>query len=640
MKKRLWLLIPLICFIGLLVVFINDVVSIVSVMKGGEEQLSEALSGLGVRGAITLILIQACQMLLVFIPSELVQVVAGATYGLWWGILVCLGGLIVGATVIYLIINVFNLKLDKHFKSNSSFNLINKLNKSQKSVFKVTLILFFLPAIPYGIICYFASSTKMKYPLYIICCVIGVMPSVILTTVLGGLLINLIGKFLWPVIIAFIAVMLLVMYLFNVVSTRKVNKMLYNEPKPTFDKVLKHRTINLPEEATFDTVFKFCKKYFNKKNNVHYDNEKIKDLKPPYIILSTHPSKPDFVYSCLSVTPVRPNVVANVYYFYKPILYKFFNKLGVIPKKLFTVDTQCIKDIMKVVKEDGAVLMMPEGRLSVNGTNQEMPKGLGKLIKKLNIPVISVVPHGAYLTGGKWITTKRKGLINIESDILFMPEDLQALTAEEIEAKINKDMAYDDFEWNQQHNIEYKGKNLLKGVEGILYICPNCNSQFSLKGHKNTITCKHCGSATHMDNTYKFTNPPVEGINNIRDWYNYQVDFEREQIKKEEFELTCEVKAKTYDEYGKGLKTLGKGVCVFNKEGLTYTTVKGKPHNAHISSQDLTTLLFGCNEDFETYINDKFYYFIPLKHKQVCVKWSICSELMHKHITENIDKNN
>lgn len=639
MKKRLWMLLPLACFIALLVVFIKDVIEIVPALNGGEDQLAEALSGLGIRGAITLVLIQASQMLLVFIPSEPIQVVAGATYGMWWGILVCWGGLLLGATIIYLLVNVLKMKTDNMVKTNASFGLISRISKRQRSAFMVTLILFFLPAIPYGIICYFASGTKIKFHWYILCCMIGVLPSVLLTTVLGSVIIGLISRFLWPVLIAFVVVMVAFLWLVSWYSKRKLNKMMYGEPKPLFDRVLSNRNVQKPDEGKFDMVYKLMKTYFGKKNNVKIYNDEIKELKPPYIVLSTHPSKPDFVYSCMSIAPIQPNIVANRYYFNNPILFKQFTKLGIIPKKLFTADTQCIKDMMKVIKNEGVVVMMPEGRLSIDGTNKEMPKGLGKLLKKLNVPVVLTKPHGAYLTGGKWMKTRRKGEIEVENKILFAPEQLAEMTAEEIDNKTYEEMAYDDFEWNKEKQIEYKGRNLLKGIEGILYICPNCNSQFSLKGHKNHIKCKHCGSVTHMNNKYEFTNPPIEGINNIRDWYNYQVEVEKQNIVRDDFVLSCEVKAKTYNKYGNGFDTIGKGLCIFNKDGLTYTTVKGKAHTAHVSCQDLSTLLFGCQEDFETYIDDKFYYFVPLKDKKVCVKWSICSELMHKHLLENITKN-
>lgn len=637
MKKKLWLLVPLSLFVVMLVIFIKDLIKVIPALNGSEEELSDALMGLGFRGAISLVLIQACEMLLVFIPSEPIQVVAGATYGMWWGIIVCWCGLILGATIIYLLINVFKVKTDNMVKSNSSFGLITKISQKQSSAFNITLILFFLPAIPYGIICYFSSSTKIKYHWYILSCMLGVLPSVLLTTVLGSVLINLISKFLWPILIIFIVVMIAVLWLFNIYSKRKLNKVMYGEPKPKFEKVLASHEITLPDKDRYDLIYKFCKKYFGKKNNVVIQNEEIKELKPPYIVLSSHPSKPDFVYACMSIEPVAPNIVANRYYFNIPILYKQFAKLGVIPKKLFTADAQSIKDMMKVIKNDGVVVMMPEGRLSIDGTNKEMPKGLGKLIKKLNVPVVLTLPHGAYLTGAKWMKTKRRGRIDVENKLLFTPEQLAEMSPDQIDEHIVESIKYDDFEWNKTAQVSYKGKNLLKGIEGILYMCPHCHKEFGLVGHHNKITCKHCGAVTHMDNRYNFVNPPSESIQNIRDWYNYQVNVERQKIQNSDILLKTEVKTKTFNDYGKGFRSLGKGICTLTSAGLTFEAKDGQ--TTHLPSHDMPTLLFGCGEDFETYIDGKFYYFIPTKNKNQCVKWGICAELIHEELNTNQQKN-
>ena len=113
MKKKLLYLIPIIAFLGLLAIFIVDIVNIWPQLTSGSEQaVEEALSQLGFRGGLVLALIQTMQVLIVFIPCEFVQIVSGVTYGIWWRSLVCWVGIVLGATIIYMLVNLFKVKND------------------------------------------------------------------------------------------------------------------------------------------------------------------------------------------------------------------------------------------------------------------------------------------------------------------------------------------------------------------------------------------------------------------------------------------------------------------------------------------------------------------------------------------------
>jgi hypothetical protein len=78
---------------------------------------------------------------------------------------------------------------------------------------------------------------------------------------------------------------------------------------------------------------------------------------------------------------------------------------------------------------------MPEGRLSSNGTKGIMPDGIHKLVKKLEVPLVLVKINGAFLTGGKWITSRRRGRIEVTASVLLSKEEVIALSAEEIHEK-------------------------------------------------------------------------------------------------------------------------------------------------------------------------------------------------------------
>ena len=49
----------------------------------------------------------------------------------------------------------------------------------------VVFVLYFLPAIPYGMICFFAATMGLKYPRYITVTTLGSIPSIIIGVGLG-----------------------------------------------------------------------------------------------------------------------------------------------------------------------------------------------------------------------------------------------------------------------------------------------------------------------------------------------------------------------------------------------------------------------------------------------------------------------
>lgn len=371
--------------------------------------------------------------------------------------------------------------------------------------------------------------------------------------------------------------------------------------------------------------------YFKIKNNVKLlKNKEVKKLKPPYVLLSPHPSKPDFVYNAMCVFPKRLNAIVARYYFYNTARKKLLEQLGCIPKSLFCADIETIKGTMEIIKKNGIILMMPEGRLSASGETEKMPGGLGKLIKKLKVPVVVTTINGAHLTGAKWMEKLRKGRIEVGSEIVLTVEDIMNMDDLMIEQKINEKIYYNDYEWNKTAKIEYRGKNLLKGLDNLIYICPNCKEEFSLETDKNIIQCKHCGFNVEMDNTYQFIKKDENYFDNINQWFKFQIEYEKEQIISKGLNMNTKVILKMPKKDSKRPVVVGEGTCYLNEEELRYEGTINKEIVTRIFKiKNIQALPFGCGEDFEIYHNNDFYYFAPIENKKQCVKWSITTEIAH-----------
>ena len=70
------------------------------------EEVQNALEGFGFRGYLTIGILSMFQVVLTFVPAEPVQVIAGVTFGFMKGGLVCLAGVFVGNTIIFILYSI------------------------------------------------------------------------------------------------------------------------------------------------------------------------------------------------------------------------------------------------------------------------------------------------------------------------------------------------------------------------------------------------------------------------------------------------------------------------------------------------------------------------------------------------------
>ena len=153
-----------------------------------KEDVRDSLSQLGWRGYITVGILAMLQVVLTFLPAEPVQVVSGIAFGFLGGFLACLAGVIIGNTAIFLLYRIYGQKLTEYFSKSVEFDF--DIARRSKKVAWIIFILYFLPAIPYGMICLFAASLGIRYPRYIILTVLGSIPSIVIGVELGDLAIE------------------------------------------------------------------------------------------------------------------------------------------------------------------------------------------------------------------------------------------------------------------------------------------------------------------------------------------------------------------------------------------------------------------------------------------------------------------
>lgn len=406
----------------------------------------------------------------------------------------------------------------------------------------------------------------------------------------------------------------------------------------TLSQKLHHRKITKPN-FIYNVLGAVWKVLFMKKYNIHVnDKVGLKKIKGPYILISNHASRLDYIYVGLPLLPSRLNFVAGYNEFFRSHLQGVFKILKVIPKKNFTADVYTIKQISRILSKGGKIMIFPEGMSSISGANQPVALGTGKFIKHFKVPVYYSVIKGGYLTSPKFCLDERLGHVEVTYDLLFSKEDIEKYSDTEIEDIINESIYHDDFKWNKINRHEFKmNENFLKNIGDLLFICPKCKKEFTITSDKNLIKCNNCDFCVEVDNTY--TMHEANGNTLVPDtqtsWFNMQRDIITEQVKDENFKLEETVSLGVLDdkEFLKNQKTsniVGRGILTFDHSGLTYKGTKNnKPFSFHINTQDVPT--FGMCTDmsrFYTFFEGTFYEFYP-EHRTV-EKWFLVCEQLHR----------
>lgn len=584
-----------------------------------QEEIPKIAQKFGWRGIVSVGLLSMLQVVLMFLPAEPVQVVAGVGYGLWSGLLICIAGVFVGNTIIYICYKVFGKRMSEYYSKKIDIDFSSA--KTKRGISLVVLILYILPAIPYGMICFFAAGMGLNYPRYIILTVLGALPSVLIGVALGHLAIA--ASIIWAaVVFAILVAIIIVVMIKREKLIAKLNQFIKKRNTPyTSD-----TEVRKPNKFLYSLFVFVCNTYLYFKFKFKY-KKLVKKIEKPSIILVNHGSFIDFMYSMKLTRKYYPHIVTARMYFYHKFMGNCMKIAGIIPKSMFTADFESAKNCIRVLKNKEVLMMMPEARLSTVGRYEGIQDVTSKFLHKAGVSIYILKLHGDYFAMPKWGDGARnRARVDCTLSQLYSAEELAQTDFVTFKKSLDESMYYDEYEWLAEHpEIKYKKKTLAKGLEGVLYMCPKCNAECTGETVGRKIRCTACGAETELDMRYGFVGG--KPFADIRGWYDWQYSvLEKQVMSDENYALESKVKLKHSSIGGKKcLRDAGEGVCRLDRSGLTYKgTDDGEEVEVHFNGNQVYRLLFGVNEDFEIYLGKEIYYFVP-EDKRSCVKWYLCS---------------
>ena len=118
------------------------------------------------------------------------------------------------------------------------------------------------------------------------------------------------------------------------------------------------------------------------------------DKKQPCLILMNHTSFIDLKIAEYCFYPRPLNIVTTFDGFIG--LKWLLQQIGCFPTRKYTPERQLIKDMKYCLEElKTSVLMFPEASYSIDGTATTLPQAVGKVMKYLNAPVVTLISEGA-----------------------------------------------------------------------------------------------------------------------------------------------------------------------------------------------------------------------------------------------------
>ncbi len=323
----------------------------------------------------------------------------------------------------------------------------------------------------------------------------------------------------------------------------------------------------------------------------------IKGLKPPYILLGNHNAFFDMNVSSMATFPHFGNYIVAIDGFIGREW--LLRQLGCICKRKFTNDIQLVRHLKTVIKKKGIVAIYPEARYSLCGTTAVLPESLGKLCKLFQVPVVLLMCHGHHINHPFWNTRRERKVKPTEAEmkLLFSVNDLEKMTAEEINEKIVREFQYDEYRWQKEHHIRVRDKNRAQDLHKILYQCPSCGTEFRMMGKGIHLVCEACQKTWEMTEygELKALSGPTE-FSHIPDWY----EWERENVR-------AEVEAGTYSSGNLPVEVeslpnarrfikLGKGTLVHDMNGFR-VTVTDEDGDNHEMVKDVPSM-YSCHVEY------------------------------------------
>ena len=152
---------------------------------GDIQRLFAAWRSHGFAGPLSCIALQALQVVVFFIPGEVLSFAAGYAFGTWHGLLYSFAGIMAGSVFNFCLARAVGRSALSRIVKTSSLDRVDRLLGDGRGRFAI-FTLFLLPMAPTDALCYGAGFTGMSLPEFAAISGVARIPSLLLNIYLGA----------------------------------------------------------------------------------------------------------------------------------------------------------------------------------------------------------------------------------------------------------------------------------------------------------------------------------------------------------------------------------------------------------------------------------------------------------------------
>jgi 1-acyl-sn-glycerol-3-phosphate acyltransferase len=197
-----------------------------------------------------------------------------------------------------------------------------------------------------------------------------------------------------------------------------------------------------------------CRIYFGVLYFGRAYNRKYVPLEGPLLFVCNHQSFYDPMIVGYSLDR-EVDYMARDTLFKHPLFGRIIRSFNAFPVKRGEADLTAIKETLRRLKDQRAVLLFPEGTRSLDGRISEFKPGVALLAKKANCPIVPVVIDGAF---DAWPRSSKRPMIFKPVFVTygqpFSPEDVKKYTPEEFVKIVHQRMIAMQEELRRKHGLE------------------------------------------------------------------------------------------------------------------------------------------------------------------------------------------
>lgn len=218
--------------VGIIVIYLFPVIINISTTEG-QLAFKEKVIDSNIWGILILFALQVAQMVLIVLPGEPMEILAGMCYGVVGGTIYIFVSVFIISIVIFYLSRKFGTKFVKLFFNEEKINKIenSKLFKNTKLVEYIMLILFLIPGTPKDLLTYIGGLLPVNPVKFILIATFARFPSVISSTIAGANISQ--GNWLMSVLAYVITFFAIGVFLFivNIFDKNKITKKAIDEIK-------------------------------------------------------------------------------------------------------------------------------------------------------------------------------------------------------------------------------------------------------------------------------------------------------------------------------------------------------------------------------------------------------------------------